>query len=539
MLELPHKGQSFRIIREKNLLYVDKTEYIYNIIQNMGCVFLSRPRRFGKSLLLNAMAEVFRGERELFDGLWIGSSDYDFKRYPVLQLNMAVESRTADVLRDGIRVMLHDEAESYGMDIIDGPPGGQLMNLVRRLKTASGERVAVLVDEYDAPIQSKIGNPAEANEIRLVLHDFYSGLKTLADRDQLQILFVTGVAKFTQASIFSVFNILDDLTLHPKFNAVCGFTIEEFDAYFGDYLTDVLEHNKAKGYIPSSSTVEDLKGMIKEYYDGYSWDGVTRVFNPFSIVKFLSRKQFNDFWHSTGAPTSLHDFIREYPIEYISSETYPLSTDMLEAVDIEDIELVPLLFQAGYLTIKEEFDSQSYILKGPNIEVNRAFNVHLLAYLTGEKIHSVRRLASDIRNALISFDPDSLAEGFSKILRWVSHQQHKSLEGIRHAVIFAAMKALQFSVESEVSEADGTFDMKVFVRPGIVYICEFKLEKFQKKRNESDDAARDRLLSKALKRARKQIIDKGYDKRFYAEFKIVKRLAIGIVGSSTVGAELF
>lgn len=539
MQVLPDRGQSFRIIREDNLLYVDKTEYIYNIIRNKGCFFLSRPRRFGKSLLLNAMAELLKGDRGLFEGLWIGSSDYDFKRYPVVQFSMAGESGTPGELRSLIRGKLHAAAKPYGMPLFDGPPSAMLENLVRDLKAAAGERVAVLVDEYDAPIQSKIGSPAEAEKIRLVLHDFYSGLKTLADGDQLQILFVTGVTKFTQASIFSVFNILDDLTMNPSYNAVCGFTAAELEAILGEFLPDVLEHNKSLGFIPSSASEDDLKRMIKDYYDGYSWDGRNRVFNPFSLVKFLSAKEFKNFWYSTGTPTFLPEFIKNRPLEYVSSETYPLNEDNLNAVDVKELELAPLLFQTGYLTVKERVDSQNYMLTGPNLEVDRSLNNSLLTFLTGKKSAAVERLSSGIRTALERCDAAGLADGFSQILGWVTHQQHPALEGVKHAVIYSVLKSLHFNVKSEVSEADGTFDMEIFMGRGSVYVCEFKQEKFKKKRGESDEDAVGRLLALAREKARSQIIRKKYDKRLLKEFKTVKRIAVGIVGNTNVGAEIF
>jgi hypothetical protein len=291
------------------------------------------------------MAEVLKGRRELFKGLWIDSSGYDFKPYPVVKLTMTGECDTEEQLKSSILTELELAARENGVELAkDKSPGDTLKLMISDLKTRTKERVAVLIDEYDAPIQAQIADISKANINRQVLHDFYSALKASQDRGMLQVLFVTGVTKFAQASIFSVFNILADLTLEADYNGVCGFTMEEFDAYFAEYLPGILEYQKSKGRFGPSASDLDLKSKIMDYYDGYSWDGERRVLNPYSLIKFLQGKRFKPFWFSTGTPTFLVDFIERAPLDYVQSESQILTDSNLEAVKLEDLELTPSPF---------------------------------------------------------------------------------------------------------------------------------------------------------------------------------------------------
>ncbi|MDR0621314.1 MAG: AAA family ATPase, partial [Deltaproteobacteria bacterium] len=292
MRALPSQGQPFDKIREKDLLYVDKTKYLYDIVRTEGCFFLSRPRRFGKSLLLGAAHELLQGNREYFKGLWIDSSDYDFKKYPVVHLDMLGNCDSTAALENNISEKLKVEAARIGLDKLTAVTlGGMLSEMVSTLNRTSGERVAVLIDEYDYPIQDVIGDLTQADKNRATLHDFYSSLKSLADRGKTHVILVTGVSKFAQTSLFSAFNNLDDLTMDPRYNAICGFTLEEFEDYFSDYLPEVLEYNTSNGFLPEMTTVADLKKTILDYYDGYSWNGIDRILNPFSLVKMLAKRE--------------------------------------------------------------------------------------------------------------------------------------------------------------------------------------------------------------------------------------------------------
>ncbi|MDR1607347.1 MAG: AAA family ATPase, partial [Deltaproteobacteria bacterium] len=317
MLKLPAQGQSFPQIREDNLLYVDKTKYFYPMLKKGGCYFLSRPRRFGKSLIIGALAELLKGNRELFKGLWIDSSDYDFKKYPVVTLNMVGEHKNEAALEASLINKLHGAAEENGLRLADldlaenSTPGDILDRLVRKLCSDNNSRVAILIDEYDAPIQKAIGDVARAIINRDVLSGFYSSIKALTDLGKTRLVFVTGVTKFAKASIFSGFNNLSDMTLNSEYNAICGFTLEEFRGYFLDYLPGILERNKSNGFMPPEADLDYLIEEIVGYYDGYSWDGETRVLNPYSLIQALDQKKLKAYWFSSGAPSFIIELLKK------------------------------------------------------------------------------------------------------------------------------------------------------------------------------------------------------------------------------------
>jgi hypothetical protein len=539
MRELPNEGQDFQTIRHNDLLYVDKTEFIHKIISTGGSMLLTRPRRFGKSLLLGTMEELLKGNRELFKGLWIDSAGYGFKKYPVVKLTMNSDYETPEELKASIMAELQTVAEANSVAVEGETLGIALRMMVRNIKRSAGEKVAVLIDEYDAPIQSQIHDIQLAEQNRRILHNFYSSLKTLADDDQLFLLFVTGVTKFAKASIFSSFNNLDDLTMNHVYNAVCGFTHEEFDTYFTEYLPGVLEYSKSTGDAEPGATVEDLRKQILDYYDGYSWDGINRILNPFSLIKCLDAKKLKPFWYFSASASFLFELIRKKPLDYVLSESPVLSEASLEAVDIASLKLTPLLFQTGYLTVEREISGGEYLLASPNLEVEKTFNTQLLPYLTGQEETTITSLRARIKAALENFDSEALGAAFSQILRWVPYQEQPALEGYHHAILLVALKSLQFGVFPEVSESEGRFDILIHGWDGTVFITEFKYEKFTPEPNQGNEAKRRKLMKTALKRAKDQIKFRRYDASYQDEYPLVKKLAVGIVGKADVLLEIY
>ncbi|MDR1870928.1 MAG: AAA family ATPase, partial [Deltaproteobacteria bacterium] len=387
MLKLPSNGQNFAKIRRDDLLYVDKTKYIYPIVKKGGCYFISRPRRFGKSLLIGTLENLLKGNRELFQGLWIDSSDYDFQKYPVVKLSVSGDCDSEAALVGSLINKLQGAAEENGLSLADldlaenSSPGGILDRLVRKLCSREKNLVAILIDEYDAPINDVLGDPAQAEINRKVLRRFYASIKTLADDDKTSLIFVTGVTKFSKASVFSGFNNLSDLTLDPTHNSICGFTLEEFRSYFLEYLPDILEYNKSKGFMPPEADLDYLIGEIIGYYDGYSWDGETRVLNPYSLIQALATKELTAHWFSSGAMSFLIDLLKKGGSSYSFPETTQMSETSLNALDIKNLQLTPLLFQTGYLTIDQRLSADSYLLRRPNQEVSQALDQNLLDYL--------------------------------------------------------------------------------------------------------------------------------------------------------------
>ncbi|MDR1164602.1 MAG: AAA family ATPase [Deltaproteobacteria bacterium] len=413
MLKLPSDGQDFVRIRSENYLYVDKTKAIQRIIGKGGCYFLSRPRRFGKSLLIGAMKEILLGHKDLFEGLWIATkeAEYQFKPYPVVKISLVGDFGNTEFLTQTLIGELRRAARENGLDgIINGQnPSEGVKDLIATLYETTNERVAVLIDEYDGPIISQINDIAQAEKNRDKLAAFCSGLKACADDGKLHLLFVTGVTKFARASLFSAFNNLNDLTLSPEYGDICGFTRDELDNYFEDYLPEILDYNKSRNFVPKSFTIEGLKTKILDYYDGYSWDGSARVINPYTLINFLNKKEFNNYWHNSGVPSFLFNIIKNRPQDFTKYSANIIHKDMLDAVEIDKLWLIPLLFQTGYLTVDYRINQNEYMLKIPNVEVESSFNSLLVQDLTKRNDYEITDLAVKIGDALIKFDSDNLA----------------------------------------------------------------------------------------------------------------------------------
>jgi hypothetical protein len=522
---------------------VDKTEYLYNIVRKKGCYFLSRPRRFGKSLLLGTAHALLLGHREYFKGLWIDSSNYDFKQYPVVHLDMTGDCESTTALKNNISGKLRAEAEDNNIAELREPLlGGMLSELVRALKRQTGEKVAILIDEYDAPIQGVIGDLDQAEKNRITLHDFYSALKSMADRGQTHVILVTGITKFAQTSLFSVFNNLKDLTMDPRYNAICGFTKGEFEAYFSDYLPEVLEFNKSKGFLPPTTTLGDLKKAILDYYDGYSWDGEERVLNPLSLVKTLAEKKFYPHWFTSATPTFLLKLLKTENIIEFPENPVMARTDLAE-VDIENLALTPLMFQTGYLTIEKEIKANIYQLRLPNTEVEYALKGHLLKYLIGQGEASVNHLRERIRKALESFDATGLATCFRDILLWNTHVELRAMEENYLGLLASVLKALHFSVIFQSVESEGVADLLITLGKMMAFVFEFKynpLDADQKKMTEEQlRVERQKLLNDGINTAKNQIAFRRYSAKYTREYETVKKVAVSIVGKTDVAVEIY
>jgi hypothetical protein len=486
------------------------------------------------------MEAVLQGQRELFNNLWIGSSGYDFEPIPVVKLNMSGPSQGETQLNDTIASKLRRVAWKNGEEVTtDVNPASALSDLVTKLYLKTKKRVAVLIDEYDAPIHATIDNPSLVATNQRILHDFYAILKDLSDDGLLSLLFMTGVTKFVQTSIFSVFNNLTDLTLNKDYNGVCGFTLEEFDSYFAEYLPAMLENVKSEGALSKSSTESDLRQLLLDYYDGYSWDGKKRVINSYSLVKCLAEQSVEPFWFNTGTPSFLVKYIQKKPFDYVEAESYELSESRLHAIEVDKLELVPLLFQTGYLTVEKKIGSSNYRLKCPNLEVDQAFNASLVKALTGRKEPHILKLAAELKTALLAFDEVAVAKRLETILRWVPHQEQKALEGYHHALIYSVLKALHFKVKSEVSVSEGVFDLFIEIPKKAIFIVEIKFKKIPGKKDLATEEDVKKLLDQAVKEAVAQIKLKEYDAGFDQEYPAVKKMAVGIVERAYVLTKIY
>ena len=526
MKKLPIGMQSFKEIITGDYVYVDKTQYIYNLINGAKHYFLSRPRRFGKSLLLDTIGEAFGGDKELFKGLWIYGSDYGFEKHPVIRLDMSgIANKSPDVLENSILSYLDICYSREGLMIKDGIAADAFRRLIILLYEKYGKRVAVLVDEYDKPILDHITDIGTADANRQVMRGFYGILKSL---DQyLRFTFITGVSKFAKTSLFSELNNLLDITLAKKFANICGIAIEDLGKYFGSHIQYLSTLEDFKRYN------NNLQDEILAWYDGYSWDGKTRALNPFSLLNFFGQERFGAFWYTSGTPRFLLELIKKRPESYTSLKNLEITECMLDSVEIGNMAIEPLLFQTGYLTIKDVEMAQDefvYVMDVPNNEVRRAFNMHVLAALAESDDVRAGQVRMAVNKALLAGDLQKMLEIMRGFFASIPFNLHVDAEAYYHSVFYAFMTALGFDMDVEVSASKGKVDA-ILDLDDKVYVMEFKYKKCPP--GASDEEKRE-LFGRALDEALSQIKARGYGAKYQGRGKTVYQAAFAFLGRDSI-----
>ena len=397
MKHLPLNLSDFEQLITGDYIYVDKTQYIYNLVQGTKFHFLSRPRRFGKSLLASTLDKLFKGKKELFQNLWIFKSDYDWKIYPVIFIDFsAVGSNTSSDLKISLVNRLMEIAEEYNLEITKDHIVEDMARSLINALVKKYEKVVLLVDEYDHPLLKHIDNEEVARSILEVLKGFYHVIKS--NSGKFKNIFVTGITKFSKASLFSGLNNLQDISLDSRYGTLLGYTQEEIHYYFGDFIKKIAErHNQS---------YDALIELMRSWYNGYKFSGKSaKVYNPFSILYFLDKGELENFWFATGTPSFLITLIKKYkyPIQNLSGSL--LNILDLGTFDIGNLPLIPIFFQAGYLTIKDyNPDNQNYILDYPNKEVESSFLSYFLDQTAGVPIASVKNYVFNLQQALANDD---------------------------------------------------------------------------------------------------------------------------------------
>jgi Predicted AAA-ATPase/PD-(D/E)XK nuclease superfamily len=497
MKKLPISIQSFRKLRTDNCIYVDKTELIYRILTEGRQYFLSRPRRFGKSMTLSTIKEIFLGNKTLFEGLWIEDKWDWTKTNPVIHIPFASYNYRDSGIDKALQDIVLDNAEEHNIEIERGEPAEMFRLLIKNLCALKG-RVVILIDEYDKPIidfLEKIDHPiAKAN--RAKLRSFYSCIKD--SDDKIEFFFMTGVSRFSQTGVFSNLNHLNDITLHDDFVNLVGITHDELLNNFEDYL--VLTEKKMN--IERS----ELLNRIKEWYNGYSWNGEERVYNPFSILNFFSQKKFENYWFQSGSPKFLIDLISEQKIFDFSQ--LKVSTGLLDSYEIENLDVRTLFFQTGYLTVKKvDLLRGIYTLDYPNREVEQSMSNYIIALMTGKAATQSPIPVLQIEDAFIANDIEKVIKTIKSLLKDVpSLLLDRKDEHFYHALVHLHFKYLGLMMDSEVHTSDGRMDAVVKTTTHI-YILEFKI---------NQDAAT----------AMQQIKAKNYGEKYFSEQKEI--IGIGI-----------
>ncbi|MCH5217812.1 MAG: ATP-binding protein [Muribaculaceae bacterium] len=508
----PIDTANFRNLRENSFVYVDKTGYIHSLINTkVKYYFLARPRRFGKSLFLDTMAEYFSGNRELFKGLAIDRlHPEEWESYPVFRLNMSGKAyATPADLTIKIETQLEDCETLYGLPIIGGDSAPEseyrfeyrFESIIRNVAEKYGRKVVILIDEYDAPLSSAIGQPELQENYREQLHGLYSVLKNA--EPYIHFCFLTGVTRYGKVSVFSGLNNLNDITFSDEYAGICGITNEELREYYSDGVVKLAEKQGV--------SVEDAYGLLKFNYDGYHFsESMTDIYNPYSINYAMHNCKIEDYWCQSGVPTILSKAIlhNDFDISTLSGKKVSKST--LTDLSIYALNPIPLFYQTGYLTLKA-YDNrrQRYTLGYPNREVESSIlNNVLELYLPSPQ--EKRGAIYDMEDALEEGD----AEGFVKLMKAfladIPNQLHKYVsryENYYHTIFYCLTTLMGLDVEAEYSTSEGFIDMLVKTS-GYIYIIELKIN------GTADDAMR-------------QIEEKHYAAPFAADSRKLVKIGLG------------
>jgi len=471
MQKLPIGEQSFRNLREENKVYVDKTRPIYTLLNTGKFVFLSRPRRFGKSLLTTTLQEIFRGNRAIFQGLWI-EDQIDWQPRPVILINFNDLDYRSQSLADALANYMDELAMNHGLVLTSIHYKDKFRELIVLL--SAHQKLALLVDEYDKAITDLLENDEKVQEHIATLKNFYSVLKSTA-AEHLHFVLLTGVSKYGKISIFSDLNNLLDITLDPRFATLLGYTQAELEFYFADRISQL-----AARYTMDRAA---MLVLIARWYNGYSWDGVNTVYVPFSTLVFFEQQMFANHWFATATPTFLIKLLRQKEIPAYELERIGGDAALVESADVNNINVHSLLFQTGYLTVKQVrrgiSGQDQYILGYPNFEVAQAFQQYLLAdYLA----KPVDRLASTILFQLEETLHAQNIEGFISVLKSVfasiPHTLFLTQEAYYHSLVYLLLKLLGFAIHAEPLTNLGRIDA-VLEMAEAIYIIEFKMSTAQ------------------------------------------------------------
>lgn len=460
--------QNFEKIRNGNFYYVDKTDLLYQLVQVEGYYFLSRPRRFGKSLLLSTMQAYFEGKKELFHGLAVEQLEQEWNTYPVLHLDLnAQKYDTPESLYSMLNDALCNWESQYETRPSETTHSLRFQGVIQRAAEKCGQKVVVLIDEYDKPMLQAIGNEALQTEYRNTLKAFYGVLKS-CDK-YLRFAMLTGVTKFSKVSVFSDLNNLMDISLSSRFASICGITEQELHHYFKE---DIRLLGENQGMSP-----EETSQKLKQWYDGYHFsDKGEDIYNPFSLLNTFAQRQFGSYWFETGTPTFLVELLKHcrYDLNRLTQEM--AMADSLNGIDSMEENPVPILYQSGYLTIKD-FDQEFryYTLGFPNKEVEEGFTKFLLPHYahlsSGNSAFELTRFVQEVRGG----QTDAFMKRLQSFFADSPYELARDLERHYQNVLFIVFKLLGFYTQAEYHTSEGRIDL-VVQTTDYIYVMEFKLE---------------------------------------------------------------
>ena len=468
--------QTFSEIIREGYLYVDKTDLVWKMAHYAKFIFMSRPRRFGKSLLTSTFDSYFNGDRELFEGLKIMQLEKEWTKYPVLHLDLSITKGqdSAESLRETLMWMMNPIVDVYGRRDDETTPGKLLTGLIHRAKEKTGRQVAVIIDEYDAPLLDVLHDQATLDAMRKVMQEFYVPLK--ANEAYLKFCFITGITKFSQLSIFSTINNLANVSLEKTFSTICGFTEEE--------LCTTLWPDVELLATAFKITPEEMHDKLKQRYDGYHFAaGAPEVYNPFSLLNCFLHRRLNNYWFSSGTPTFLIRQMQHFHTDITSLDSLDVPESAFDQPTENMKDALPLLYQSGYLTIKDyDPEGETYFLSIPNQEVRVGYVNGLLPTYTGLSNADVQvGFALKFWRALKQGDIDLAMQHMQAYLAGIPYvegfkeklAEAKTKEGFYEYTFYLIFSMLNVYVRTQVKVAGGRTDMVIFM-PDAIYVMELK-----------------------------------------------------------------
>ena len=501
--------QTFSEIVSKNYVYVDKTDLVWQLADYAKFIFLSRPRRFGKSLLSSTLHAYFAGERELFEGLKIMELEEEWRKYPVLHFDLSgAKHMPAKKVEEELCRLVEAYETVYGANPSETTPGMRMAGLVTRAYEQTGEQVVVIIDEYDAPLLDVLHDEGQLHETREVMQEFYQRLKML--EPMLKFCFITGITKFSQLSIFSTINNIMNVTMLPEFSAICGITEEE--------LTTTLHEDIELMAQKQGLTYEQMHARLKQQYDGYHFAKQSdEVYNPYSLMNAFQSGELDYYWFGSGTPTFLIRQMQHFRTDITAMDSLEVPSSAFDRPTEAMTTALPLLYQSGYLTIKGyDRETEAYTLSIPNQEVRVGYTEGLLPTYIGLEGADVQMgFALKFWRALKQGDTEQAlrqmqaymagipyVEGFKKKLEAVS-----SAEGFYEYTLYLIFSMLNVYVRTQVKCAGGKADVVVLM-PDAVYVMELK-------------------LNGTAQEALQQIVDKGYARPYEHDGRRVVRIGVG------------
>ncbi|MEM8523973.1 MAG: AAA family ATPase [Bacteroidota bacterium] len=520
MKKLPISIQTFESIVKRELIYVDKTPLIWKLVSKGQYYFFARPRRFGKSLMLTTLKSFFQGRKDLFEGLFIHDKEENWTVYPVIHIDYSlVDYRfSVELFNKTLVIHLKNIAEEYDVELINNEPSTCFTELVNKLGEKYQQQIVVLVDEYDKPMVDLLTKEERFRENRAVLSNLYGAMKALDGH--FRFVMLTGVSRFAKVNVFSGMNNLEDISMDDQFATLAGFTQTELETSFADWL----ELLRQKFEMP----MEELLEHIRFWYNGFCFDGVHKLYNPFSILNLFSKLDFGNYWFSSGTPTFLIDLITEQKHLPETFEGIKVADLTGSTSKITNLPLIPLLYQTGYLAIdKTERDGlrKYYYLGYPNEEVRYSFLTYLAAGFVGKDQYEIQPEAIGLRDALREERAADFIKHLQSFFANIPARLHIPQEAYYHSLAYLVLRLVGVHLFLEKETSKGRIDA-VLELPDKIYVIEFKFGKVEGRIKKVETLAQNAL---------QQIEERQYHQPYLSSGKKVILFGIGFLEKELAG----